>query len=63
MKVEDFKEGDGVSHSNIGDGYVTKVDSEGVHITYHRKTVKGRTISGIYDDAWFQNCDFIRKLQ
>lgn len=42
----DFKMGDRVRHQGGGEGTVTKIDHEGVHVTYAKNT-------GIYGKDWF----------
>lgn len=51
-KLEDFKVGDYVAHIMIGDGRVTAVDEQGVHVTYAHQRNK-KPVHGIYDKQWF----------
>jgi hypothetical protein len=45
----ELKVGDKVAHIGMGDGVITSIEEDGVHVTYER----GRTI-GIYNENWFK---------
>ena len=51
-RFEDFKARDRVAHILIGDGVVTRVDDDGVHVTFDHVRHK-KHVEGVYDRRWF----------
>lgn len=53
-KISDFEVGDRVRHSSMGDGEVTEINEDGLHVTYDRTDAKKLTTIGIYPEHWFE---------
>lgn len=53
MQPEELNVGDKVAHITLGDGIITSIEEDGVHVTYERKS-NGENESGIYDQNWFR---------
>ena len=53
-RLNDFRQGDLVSHQSQGDGVVISCDENEISVRFDRKSVYGTNFIGTYDATWFR---------
>lgn len=55
MNPQTLNVGDKVAHIMLGDGVITSIQNDGVHVTFKNWRRDGTRVTGIYNEDWFRS--------